>query len=46
VGRIRGTGLGLASARYIVEQHEGSIQVESVEGSGSTFTVRLPSKEL
>lgn len=41
-GRIRGTGLGLASARQIVEQHEGSIQVASVEGIGSTFIVRLP----
>jgi len=41
-GRIGGTGIGLASARQIVGQHGGSIQVQSVEGSGSTFTVRLP----
>ena len=41
-GRIEGTGVGLASARHIVEQHGGSIAVESVEGAGSTFTVRLP----
>ena len=40
--RIAGTGLGLAGARDIVEQHGGSIAVESVEGHGTTFTVRLP----
>ena len=42
-GKIRGTGLGLASVRHIIEQHQGRIEVVSVEGQGSTFTVRLPS---
>jgi len=37
-----GTGLGLALAHDMVEQHEGTIRVESREGEGSTFTVRLP----
>ncbi|MCX6022588.1 MAG: ATP-binding protein [Chloroflexi bacterium] len=37
-----GTGLGLAIARWIVEQHHGSIQAESIPGEGSSFTVRLP----
>ena len=41
-GRIPGIGIGLAGAKQIVERHGGTISVESVEGSGSTFTVRLP----
>jgi PAS domain S-box-containing protein len=41
-GRTRGTGIGLAGARQIVEQHGGTILVESEAGRGSTFTVRLP----
>ena len=42
VGRIEGTGVGLANARRIVEAHGGTIGVESQVGRGSTFTVRLP----
>jgi signal transduction histidine kinase len=41
-GRISGTGIGLASARHIVESHGGSISVTSEEGAGATFVVRLP----
>jgi PAS domain S-box-containing protein len=39
---ISGTGVGLAGVRHIVEQHGGSIEVQSVEGETTTFTVRLP----
>lgn len=42
VGQLQGTGIGLASARQIVEQHGGAISVQSVEGAGSSFTIRLP----
>jgi signal transduction histidine kinase len=41
-GKIRGSGLGLASAYQIVERHGGSIEVESTPEVGSTFTIRLP----
>ena len=37
-----GTGLGLSLAHRIVEDHHGRIEVSSVVGKGSTFTVLLP----
>jgi signal transduction histidine kinase len=40
--RIPGTGIGLASALRIARAHGGNLTVESVEGAGSTFTLRLP----
>ena len=35
-------GLGLAVTRKVIEQHGGTIRVESQEGQGTTFTLTLP----
>jgi two-component system, OmpR family, sensor histidine kinase SenX3 len=37
-----GTGLGLAIVRHVAANHRGEVRVESREGDGSTFTLRLP----
>jgi two-component system, OmpR family, sensor histidine kinase SenX3 len=37
-----GTGLGLAIVRHVANNHAGEVRVESREGAGSTFTLRLP----
>jgi signal transduction histidine kinase len=40
--KARGVGLGLAVSKRIVEAHQGTIDVESVPGRGTTFTVGIP----
>ena len=42
VSGIVGTGVGLYLVKIVVELHNGSVAVDSVEGKGSCFTVRLP----
>jgi two-component system, OmpR family, sensor histidine kinase SenX3 len=37
-----GTGLGLAIVRHVANNHKGEVRVQSREGEGSTFTLRLP----
>lgn len=39
---IGGTGLGLSIAKSVVQRHFGRIDVETQEGAGTTFTVRIP----
>jgi signal transduction histidine kinase len=42
VGNIVGTGLGLAIVKKCVDIHQGQIFVESISGTGTTFTITLP----
>ena len=41
-GDNEGFGVGLAVCKKILQKHGGSLEVESDEGVGSTFTIKLP----
>ena len=45
-GSTGGAGLGLSIALWIVNQHQGAIEVQSQANQGTTFTVRLPIADL
>jgi signal transduction histidine kinase len=40
--RFTGTGLGLVCARRLIESQGGSLEIASIEGDGTTVTIRLP----
>lgn len=42
---VKGSGLGLSIVRTLVDAHGGSIELQSKEGEGSTFTVKFPKRQ-
>ena len=40
--RADGAGLGLSLVKWAVDQHHGSVQVNSTPGRGTTFVVKIP----
>jgi PAS domain S-box-containing protein len=46
LSEFSGTGIGLSICKRIVENHKGSIDVESTPGIGTTFTIRIPAMRM
>lgn len=42
VNKFKGSGIGLATCKTIIDQHKGEFTVKSIEGKGTKFIVRLP----
>ncbi len=42
--QLGGTGLGLAIVKHVVNRHRGRLEIQSIPGKGSTFTVTLPAQ--
>lgn len=42
---VKGYGLGLFYVKTMAEKHGGSVSVKSVQGKGSTFSIRIPAKD-
>jgi len=40
--KARGTGLGLAVVRKVVDRHQGKVEVETAQGKGTVFRLYLP----
>jgi two-component system phosphate regulon sensor histidine kinase PhoR len=40
--QLGGTGLGLAIVKHVVNRHRGRLDIQSIQGKGSVFTVTLP----
>jgi two-component system phosphate regulon sensor histidine kinase PhoR len=46
IRKVRGSGIGLAITKHVAEMHGGEVLVESEPGKGSTFTLRIPIRNM
>ncbi len=44
--KARGTGLGLAVVKKVIERHKGKVEIETEQGKGTTFKLYIPIKEI